>query len=332
MYFILFGNCIPVKGAKRSIVCDLQRGTFDFIPNDLYNILVNFKNTSFIAIKDKFGVENEKVITEYFSFLVEQSYGFFADNNEDVFPEISLDYEVPEIITNAIVEFDNINYDSVDLIRYELDEIRCKSLQIKIVNKNVPALQIEVLLSKFKDSSLRYIEMIIPFNKEYSIETYKHLSLINSRLSYIIVYNSEIDQSEEFSNDFSVDFCSKDLSSVHMCGVISPHYFRTSVKGFTLSVNYNNCLYKKIAIASNGDIKNCLHTDRVFGKIGITSLKEIAISPIFNELGKIKKDDIEICKDCEFRYICSDCRAFTQAGIKSKPLKCKYDPYLADWV
>jgi len=37
-------------------------------------------------------------------------------------------------------------------------------------------------------------------------------------------------------------------------------------------------------------------------------------------------------KDCEFRYICHDCRAHTQNEEKySKPLKCKYNPYEAIW-
>ena len=37
--FKLFANCIPVKGINRSTICDLQRGNYDFIPNDLYEIL-----------------------------------------------------------------------------------------------------------------------------------------------------------------------------------------------------------------------------------------------------------------------------------------------------
>jgi len=38
-------------------------------------------------------------------------------------------------------------------------------------------------------------------------------------------------------------------------------------------------------------------------------------------------------KDCEFRYICTDCRVFIQedTDILSKPLKCKYNPYEATW-
>jgi hypothetical protein len=46
-----------------------------------------------------------------------------------------------------------------------------------------------------------------------------------------------------------------------------------------------------------------------------------------------KKDQIEVCKDCEFRYICTGCRAYLEdpEDIHSKPLKCGYNPYTCEW-
>ena len=48
---------------------------------------------------------------------------------------------------------------------------------------------------------------------------------------------------------------------------------------------------------------------------------------------KIKKDDIDVCKDCEFRYICTDCRSIIKDlnYRYSQPVKCKYNPYLGKW-
>ena len=40
-YFKLYANCIPVKGASRSIICDIQRIRYHFITNDLFDILLN---------------------------------------------------------------------------------------------------------------------------------------------------------------------------------------------------------------------------------------------------------------------------------------------------
>lgn len=48
---------------------------------------------------------------------------------------------------------------------------------------------------------------------------------------------------------------------------------------------------------------------------------------------QITKDKITGCKDCEFRYICTDCRAYIEEpeDIYSKPLKCGYDPNTGEW-
>jgi hypothetical protein len=53
----------------------------------------------------------------------------------------------------------------------------------------------------------------------------------------------------------------------------------------------------------------------------------------FKDAWSINKDEILVCRDCEFRYICSDCRVFIEDphNIYSKPAKCKYDPYSATW-
>ena len=47
----------------------------------------------------------------------------------------------------------------------------------------------------------------------------------------------------------------------------------------------------------------------------------------------ISKDQVKVCKDCEFRYMCSDCSAFTKNPEDKfdKPLKCNYNPYTAKW-
>ncbi|GEN75154.1 hypothetical protein CHA01nite_08940 [Chryseobacterium hagamense] len=75
-----------------------------------------------------------------------------------------------------------------------------------------------------------------------------------------------------------------------------------------------------------------------FGNIENTTLEEALSKKDFKKYWNITKDDIEICKDCEFRYICTDCRAFTEAALRSdqgldisKPLKCGYNPYTNEW-
>ena len=70
-----------------------------------------------------------------------------------------------------------------------------------------------------------------------------------------------------------------------------------------------------------------------YGNIKDTTLEEAINKPGFKDLWFINKDKIDVCKDCEFRYMCTDCRAFIKdpENIYSQPAKCTYNPYICLW-
>ena len=50
----------------------------------------------------------------------------------------------------------------------------------------------------------------------------------------------------------------------------------------------------------------------------------------------ISKSSIQVCRDCEFRYMCSDDRVPIpvegQVGVYKHETPCFYDPYQAIWA
>ena len=45
------------------------------------------------------------------------------------------------------------------------------------------------------------------------------------------------------------------------------------------------------------------------------------------------KDHINVCKDCEFRYCCHDCRPDSLSNdVYAKPWYCTYNPYSGEWI
>ena len=73
--------------------------------------------------------------------------------------------------------------------------------------------------------------------------------------------------------------------------------------------------------------------EKKYGHITDTSLVTVAKGKSFKEIGRQNKDMTETCRDCELRYICSDCRAYTHGNnFTGKPSKCKYDPYKRIWA
>ncbi len=77
-----------------------------------------------------------------------------------------------------------------------------------------------------------------------------------------------------------------------------------------------------------------LYIAKDFGDVESNSLKEAIDHKDFKKYWNINKDAIETCKDCEFRFVCTDCIAYTENPTKlsSKPLKCGYDPYTNEWT
>jgi radical SAM protein with 4Fe4S-binding SPASM domain len=69
----------------------------------------------------------------------------------------------------------------------------------------------------------------------------------------------------------------------------------------------------------------------VFGNIEDVSIDiaEVVSTELFKKYWDITKSQIEDCKICEFRSICTDCRAFT--NTYGKPSKCSYNPRTKVW-
>lgn len=89
---------------------------------------------------------------------------------------------------------------------------------------------------------------------------------------------------------------------------------------------FNPCLGQKIAIDCGGEIKPCLWSHQVLGKIGENSLRELILSKVFDDYWLLSKDKIKICRVCEYRYVCDDCRITVDNSFDGKPFFCTYDP------
>lgn len=113
--------------------------------------------------------------------------------------------------------------------------------------------------------------------------------------------------------------------------------FYTSQESFNKLTQFNSCWHGKIAITDQGDVMPCIFArDQIAGNLLKSSLEEI-LETMQSPSGywSMDKDQIEICKDCEFRYACSDCRSlasdWSNGNLLAKTYGCPYDPYTATW-
>ncbi len=98
-------------------------------------------------------------------------------------------------------------------------------------------------------------------------------------------------------------------------------------KGF----DRGTCWKGKIAISSEGDVYPCIFARQMsIGKFPEMRLEEIIQGQDIQRLWKITLEEVEICRDCELRYGCFDCRALAQTttgDLLSKNPHCRYNPY-----
>jgi SPASM domain peptide maturase of grasp-with-spasm system len=180
---------------------------------------------------------------------------------------------------------------------------------------------------------LEGIEILSPFHNEINVGFLNRLNKETLRIYNMVFYNCKkkaLKGSDYFR--FSVNFTDKNLE-LSSCGIVDLKYFNSNLPKVLESINHNSCLHKKISIDKDGNIKNCPSMAESFGNIQDTTLEEAINKPGFKKYWNITKDQIEVCKDCEFRHVCTDCRAYLEnpKDQYSKPLKCGYNPYTCEW-
>lgn len=284
-FFKLFACCIPVRGYLRSVICDLQRECIFPIPNDLYDLLVEFENQPFSAVYSEFSdPENREVIEEYYDFLLTNDLGFWCENPTH-FPAISHEWHYPGVISNAIIDIgDNSDHDYSDVF-YQLDKLGCKYVQIRsFISLSIDDLR--SILQTTDNSKIRSVEIIIRYHDSYTEDKMVDLLKLYPRLFKIgvhsAIFSKKISDSRCLGKTINFSTCC--ISNSSHCGQVDINSFVSNIMMFAESKNYNNCLNRKISIDENGQIKNCPSMPNSYGDIKQTKLSDVVSMPDFTKL------------------------------------------------
>jgi len=116
-----------------------------------------------------------------------------------------------------------------------------------------------------------------------------------------------------------------------------PDFPKCTLKEFQRMRYGHNCFSKEACVTTNGDVFPCvMERGRSYGNVLDHLIPEILLSSRACETRLLTKDRIQVCRDCEFRYACFDCRpkahgADLGENFFAKPPNCTYDPYLGVW-
>jgi len=335
-YFNLFSNIMVTKGASRILISDLQRNVSELYSLEFYEVIEELKNKSIESILENYDAESRKFIYEYIELLLEKEYGFISEGDWDRnFPPISYEYHEPNEISNIFIEINNLSV--LETIKESVENLGVRHLVI-YSHKKLSLKEFQDIELQFAGSALNGIEIFSPYHDDVD-ENFIHCLNQTAKRIYGLVFYGCAKDPIKFRDifRFHVQFSSEDLK-ISSCGKVNLKYFNTNSRKVSEALHHNSCLHKKIGIDVNGNIKNCPLMAESFGNINNESLEDALAKPEFRKYWNLTKDKVEVCRDCEFRYICTDCRAFTENSHKnsegldiSKPLKCGYDPYSGKW-
>ena len=309
---VLASNCFSVKGYNKSLLIDFQN-------NEWYHVDFNLLSNESINEDDLKPEELEHLLKRQILIRIPEE----LKNN---FPALSTEFDVPSIIESAIVDRNAKSQYSLNSTFEWFDSLMVKLCEVRFYD--LPAVsELASILSLVEDTHIESINFILPYSQEL-VEFFEKSLVLNPKINDIVYHGSERVFVERDDPDKRRVFIREKLTSSDSCGNVHPTYFSNTKQHILKSMNYNSCLYKKVGVDVDGNIKNCPSMKESLGHV--KSVESILLKDLETKYWSIKKDDIEVCKDCEFRYICNDCRVRVP-NKNGRPETCIYNPYTNLW-
>lgn len=332
-YIKLFSNCHVVKGASRALIFDSQRKEHYLVPLSLIDFLNDVEGKLIEEYKNTLTDADKIIINEYLDFLLSNNLiqHFNSRSTLACFPPMDLQWDFPAYLTNAIV----LIHESQTVEDYRLfqGDLFVHTVQFISTERILKIDQLRDILECVNKCNLNTTQLIFNNTKKLQEEELVSLFSFCKKLEIVIALNSDYNKVVDIPFSKIIFSTDREYKPIH-CGNVFPQYFNYELNHFTESQKYNTCLNRKISIGENGEIKNCPGMTTTYGNFRETNMSEILETAGFKDFWAVTKDQISKCQDCEFRHICTDCRAYRDnpQDIYSAPLKCGYDPYTCDWA
>lgn len=327
--FMLFQCCIPIKGINSGIIVDFQRKSVYKVSNQIIDILNEYKSKNLFDLFNDFR-SNKNTLKKYIRFFVENELIIITENT-NAFPNLETLYVKPnhlEIVTIEIVE---LMPHTEAFFTNTLDELGVRCL--RLIMRGEIGTNLQQILKYLKHSKIQSITLFVEYDTELE-SLLRKIKKGNPRLAGIIFYNFK-KKLKKTKIDFS-HFDSLPLEKVLYKGIQDSSNFSLNLNMYIESLKHNVSFNKTIFIDHLGNIKKYILDEVNYGNISNrddieNALNKESIISFWN----ITKDKTEICKDCEFRYICTDNRIPFKTDEKkyySHSQTCNYDPFSSKWI
>lgn len=234
-----------------------------------------------------------------------------------------------QVENKLLHEFENSNQ---DICKKFINALKEENLVIKVDGKVWIPNQDEALkgplIKTFFRNELRF---------ELEIEEGSDLDLIKKTVDSHFIMGISYFGSQKIDKLFPsapISYKVKDFGSCLSLCSVKPNFKKISESTYYFNLSQNSCWGRKIAITKDGMVRPCIHSNISVGRLSANKNFQKLIEKVL-KYWHITKDKVETCRDCEFRYMCFDCREIAQRKnngnlYAANPL-CRYNPYTGKW-
>lgn len=330
-YFKLYGNVIPVDGYSESLICDLEKNTFLPVANQLFNLIeLTERNFSIQDINKIYKNKNNKAIELFFEYIHNKGYGFYT-NEPELFPKIQLNWFSPYELTNSIIEIKKESTTHIRTAVEKISSIGCEAIELRFLDC-LNMITINEICNLVTQGKIKCIFLFIKYNKLYSHDEICSLYSKFHAICSVTVHSSPLIDIKDINTSLflskRIKYTTKQLEPI-IAGIEKVIPIRVlNMSSFTEAINYNMGLNRKLCINHKGLIKNYLSHSKDYGSIKTADLQEIIKDKSFTYYWNITKDKTEICKDCQYRYMCMDNSDIITSRNKHNRINaCNFSPY-----
>ena len=323
----LYPNCIPVTGFKNIVFYDIDRQSYvRFLNSEFFNAGMEISKCFDLHTVSRKGIkllEENKLLMSIKEDIRDKSM------KQPAFYK----WKHPSPITNAIIELSKNNelicvFAFNKLIKY-LDELLCKHIVLQL-KSFVCCNQLKMLIELIHQSEIHSFQLIVPYELEYDTDDFGLFLMQQPKLKYIIFETAPKERNLE-NRIFFKKGKLKSSDRKH------PDQFNTNVSLFSEAQYHHTYFNRKLFVGEMGEIKNAPECEEIHGYIQsineIQQLHRIIQTPAFQRFWYANKDRCDVCKDCEYRYMCIDNRGFSEKknGYWYHKQACNYNPYTGEW-
>ncbi|WP_343587309.1 hypothetical protein [Flavobacterium sp.] len=322
--FKLFSNCFAVKGINRGIIIDFQRKNYYTVPNQIVDLLDEYSGKEIYSLFSDFN-NDKPILKKYIRFFLSNEL-IIVNNDISQYPAISTNFERPYSIDTLTLDSNLDKSILKNFLEMKIDGLGVSNL--RMINE-VFNLQEIIETLKFIDKS-RIKSVVLYLKYAVGLET-ELIKLQNKfpRIVEVVFYDAK-----EIPNNSKFIYEQKSLEEVLAMKIRNHDDFTMELSNFNESLKYNFAYNRTLFIDSFGNIKRYITDESIFGNLNTHDLNKIVQNNEIIDFWEISRDKINVCKDCEFRYICPDGSVplkTTQDKYYTSSQNCSYSPYSNKW-